>query len=338
MEQELTALGIPFERQELGNEVVTDGWNILARVPGKAKKKPFLFVFHLDTAAPGNHVEACVENGRIRSRGNSVLGADGKLAIALVMEAISRLREEGELNRPIEMLFTVCQEMGLQGARYADYSGIESEEALVIDHYVTGEVLMQTPARMNFNVELIGRAAHVIRSEEPGVNALMTAVEIIHQIPTGWINEDLRINVFDLVSLSPFNAIPKYARFDVEVRCFGQKTLKKAREDIRRIAETTAEQMGCKCNLREELSVPEADFSGNTDMLKRLETIYQKTGIPMVPARSFGVLDATWTSQLGIRTVPLGLNIFHSHSTREYVVVKDLKKMFELVENIIRYF
>lgn len=27
-------MGIPFERQELGNEVVTDGWNILARVPG----------------------------------------------------------------------------------------------------------------------------------------------------------------------------------------------------------------------------------------------------------------------------------------------------------------
>lgn len=338
MEQELAALGVPFERQELGNEVVTDGWNILARVPGKSKANPFLFVFHLDTSAPGNHVEAYVENGKIQSRGNSVLGADGKLAIALVMEAISRLQEEGERNRPIEMLFTVCQEMGLQGAKYADYSKIESEEALVIDHYVTGEVLVQTPARMNFNVELIGRAAHVIRSEEPGVNALMTAVEIIHQIPTGWINEDLRINVFDLVSLSPFNAIPKYARFDVEVRCFGQKTLQKAREDIRRIVETTAEQMGCKCNLREELSVPEADFSGNTDMLERLEVIYRKTGIPMVPARSFGVLDATWTSQLGIRTVPLGLNIFHSHSTREYVVVEDLKKMLELVENIIRYF
>ncbi len=41
-------MGIPFERQELGNEVVTDGWNILARIPGRSGKKPFLFVFHLD--------------------------------------------------------------------------------------------------------------------------------------------------------------------------------------------------------------------------------------------------------------------------------------------------
>ena len=212
MEQELAGMGIPFERQELGNEVVTDGWNILARIPGRSGKKPFLFVFHLDTAAPSNQVEVCVEGGCIRSKGSSVLGADGKLAIAVVMEAVERLMQEGEINRPIELLFTVCQELGLHGAKYADYSRIESEEAIVIDHYVTGEVLTRTPARLYMNVELIGRAAHVIRNEEPGVNALLTAVEIIHQIPVGRLNDNLSINVFDLVSLSPSNAVPKYAR------------------------------------------------------------------------------------------------------------------------------
>ena len=107
MEQELDGMGIPFERQELGNEVVTDGWNILARVPGRSGKKPFLFVFHLDTAAPSNHVEVRIEDGCVRSIGNSVLGADGKLAIAVVMEAVGRLMQEGELNRPIELLLSL---------------------------------------------------------------------------------------------------------------------------------------------------------------------------------------------------------------------------------------
>lgn len=96
MERELTELGIPFERQELDHQIVTDGWNILAKVPGKPDKKPFLFVFHLDTVVPGNNVESYIENGRIQSRGNSVLGADGKLAIAVVMEAVSRLLRAGE--------------------------------------------------------------------------------------------------------------------------------------------------------------------------------------------------------------------------------------------------
>lgn len=50
---------------------------------------------------------------------------------------------------------------------------------------------MRTPARLYMNVELIGRAAHVIRNEEPGINALLTAVEIIHQIPVGRISDKI---------------------------------------------------------------------------------------------------------------------------------------------------
>lgn len=338
MEKELEQMGIPFERQYLGNEVVTDGWNILARVPGKEGERPFLFVFHLDTATPGNPVKSYVEDGRIQSRDNSVLGADGKLAIAVVLEAISRLKEAGESHRPMELLFTVCQELGLHGARYADYSRIESEEALVIDHYVTGEVLVRTPSRLRIGVELIGRAAHVIRNEEPGINALKAAVEIIGQIPIGRIHDNLSINVYDLVALSPSNVVPKYSRFDVEIRCFGDPIREEIRTRIRKIVEQTAEKYGCKYQYKEEQDVPEADFGRNTDLLNRLELIYEKTGIPMVKARSFGVLDSTWTDRLGIRTVPLGLNIYHSHSAREYVVVEDVKKMLELAENIIRYF
>ncbi len=338
MENELKHMGIPFERQMLGNEVVTDGWNILARVPGERGKKPFLFVFHLDTATPGNPVKSYIEDGRIQSRDNSVLGADGKLAIAVVMEALSRLKERGESHRPIELLFTVCQELGLHGSKYADYSGIESEEALVIDHYVTGEVLVRTPSRLRISVELMGRSAHVIRNEEPGINALKAAVEIIQKIPTGRINENLSINVYDLVALSPSNVVPRYARFDVEIRSFGDDVREQIRQEVRRTVEKTAAKLECRYNYREDQDVPEADFSRNTDMLKRLEVIYEKTGIPMVKARSFGVLDATWTERLGIRTIPIGFNIYHSHSAREYVVVEDVEKMLQLAENIIRYF
>lgn len=339
IEKELTSMDIPYTRQELGNEVVTDGWNILAKVPGQAGKSPFLFVFHLDTAPPSNHVEAYVEDGRILSRGTSVLGADGKLAIAVVLEIISHARKSGTLNRPIEMLFTVCQEVGLHGTKYADYSAIESEEAIVIDHYVTGEVLLQTPSRHYIHVELIGQGSHVIHDNgQKEGNALTAAVDIIHQIPVGRINENLNINIFDLVSLSASNIMPKHSRFDVEVRCFGDATRKEIYQRIHSIAEETAVRMNCRCSIQEELDIPEADFSANADMLKRLDTIYRHSGITMKTVRSFGVMDSTCTNQLGIRTVPIGLNIYHSHSAREYVAVQDIEQMLELIKNIILEF
>ena len=80
--------------------------------------------------------------------------------------------------------------------------------------------------------------------------------------------------------------------------------------------EETTERMGCKCNIREGRDVPETDFSENTDMLERLASIYSRSRLSVIPAGSFGVLDATCINQLGIRTVPIGFNIYHSQCKR----------------------
>ena len=338
IEQELARSDIPFERQYLSSEVITDGWNILAKAPGRKDKKPLLFIFHLDTTPPGSHVEPYLENGRIMSRGNSVLGADGKLPIAVVLEAVSQLKAAGESGRPLELLFTVCQELGMQGTRYADYSKIESEEALVPDHYVTGEVLLQTPARYYIHVELTGNSSHVIHDLDLSGNALAAAVQIIHQIPVGRVSENLNINIFDLVSLSSSNIVPGHARFDMEIRCFGKDVWEKISDKVQKTADLTAEQLNCRCPLRMEKDVPEADFSANADMIRRLQAVYERSGIPMKLARSFGFMDSTYTNQIGIRTLPIGLTIHHSHSVREYVVEEDMKTMLELIKNIIRDF
>ena len=338
MEQELDALQIPHKRQMLDSRVITDGWDIFARYPGNRKKKPLLILLHMDTTAPGNQVNSIITEGKITSSGNSVLGADGKLAIALFLESISQMNEAGESIRPLELLFTVCQELGSYGGKYADYSCAESEEALIPDHYVTGEVLLRTPARHFIHVELIGQGAHVIRQDEPGVNALETVVKILHQIPMGQVDENLRINVFDLVSLSQSNAVPGHARFDMEVRTFGTEKWEQVSEKICCIIAETARMSGCRCNIRKECDFPESDFSVNGDMLKRLEHIYEHVGIPMKRTRSFGVMDATCTQQIGIRSIPIGLSIYHSHSTCEYVVIDEMKKMLQLVKQILREF
>ncbi|MFR3751641.1 MAG: hypothetical protein ACLTW9_03435 [Enterocloster sp.] len=88
MEQELAGMGIPFERQSWAVRWWTDGWNILARIPGRSGKNPFLFVFHLDTAAPSNHEVQWKAGIRVKA---AYWGLDGKLAIAVVMEARAAL-------------------------------------------------------------------------------------------------------------------------------------------------------------------------------------------------------------------------------------------------------
>lgn len=338
IEHELHQLSIPYERQELGPEVVTNGWNILAKTKGKPHLKPLLLVFHMDTVAPGNNIEPYVENGILQSRGSTILGADGKLAIALVLHSIEKQMESGMRGRPLELLFTVCQEMGLQGSKYADYSKIDSEEAVVIDHYVTGEILARTPSVIQMNVELIGREAHVIVDAASGINALQSAAEIVSRLPLGRVNDNLNVNVSNFVSISRTNIIPKYARFDLEIRSFGNEQFERTIADVKRIIYGIAKQSHCECKVNENIMVHETFFDENTDMIERMKHVYDLAGIEMKIAKSFGYLDASCTNNLGIRTIPVGISIHNTHSARECVYLEDLGVMERLTDAIITAF
>ena len=69
----------------------TDGYgNLVAKIPAKGStvEEPVLFGVHGDTVKPGQDIEPVLENGIIRSKGETILGADDKAGIAELVEAI----------------------------------------------------------------------------------------------------------------------------------------------------------------------------------------------------------------------------------------------------------
>lgn len=69
----------------------------------------------------------------IFSGGDTILGGDDKSGIAAVMEAVQVITERGLDHRPIEILFTVQEETGLNGSRGADLSVVRSRYSLAVD-------------------------------------------------------------------------------------------------------------------------------------------------------------------------------------------------------------
>ena len=88
---------------------------------------------HTDTVTPGAAVTPVERDGVIYSDGTTILGSDDKSGIAEIIEAVTRLKESGEKNRPVEVLFSLSEEVGMLGSRYADYGKIKSKTALVLD-------------------------------------------------------------------------------------------------------------------------------------------------------------------------------------------------------------
>ena len=170
MEEELTSLGLHWERQEIGEMFGSNGWNLHAILPGTGA--PLLLCAHMDTVAPGYGISPILRDGVIYSDGTTILGSDDKAGIAAAMEAVQTIVEKGLPHRPIEFLLTICEENGILGSKYADYSKIISKEAIVLDNEDVGHLVNQAAAYMKIHFSIQGKSAHAGVSPESGIHAL----------------------------------------------------------------------------------------------------------------------------------------------------------------------
>lgn len=335
IEQELGRLGIPFVRQEIGSELGSNGWNILAFLEGEAEKPPLLFDLHMDTVTPGDNICPTVEEGIIRSDGSTILGADGKASIAIVLEALEQILESGVQHRTVELLFTICQEAGAAGARLADCSQLHSQNAIVMDHTTLGELVCESPACSVLHIEVFGQTAHAAMEPQNGINALKAAARIVDQIQVGQVDEDSIINIGDFVSLTRTNVIPAYARFDLEVRSLRKELLRKHMNGVEEVVKTVCGQAGCTYAIRMERIVDRAKFGTDTPLISEIRQAFAQAGIESRPVRTFGYCDAAYLCQQGIQAVNIGPGIQNLHSTKEHISVYDLTCMVGIVSTLI---
>ena len=111
IEDELKALGLEVIIDPVGPPCGSDGYNIIAKLPGTGE--PLLFCAHLDTVALGKGIRPIVEDGIIRSPGMHPGRVDSPACRR--MEALQVIVENNLPHRPIEVLFTICEE-GLLGS------------------------------------------------------------------------------------------------------------------------------------------------------------------------------------------------------------------------------
>src|SRR5207244_13095460 len=119
--------------------------NLSAHVPGTVGARALLLCAHRDTVEPGAGVKPSVEVDVIRSDGTTVLGGDDKSGVAIVCECVRACRERGLRHPPLDVVFTICEEVGLLGARHLDFGRIRARSGLVFDSDAVGFAFPRAP-------------------------------------------------------------------------------------------------------------------------------------------------------------------------------------------------
>ena len=215
---ELRGLGLEVQEDGSGPEAGSESGNLLARVPGPAERT-ILLCAHLDTVVPQAPIEPELDDGRWQNARDGILGADNKAAVAVILEVARHAVEQGA---PVglELLFTVCEENALRGAKAFDVGRLRSGFGYVFDHATAiGEVVVASPSYYRLDAEFRGAAAHAGIRPEDGRSAIAAAARAVADMRLGRIDPETTANVGRIEGGSAsLNVVPERCRIEAEAR------------------------------------------------------------------------------------------------------------------------
>ncbi len=210
-----------------------DCGNLIIRFAGNdSSKAGVFFSCHMDTVQPGEGVRVARHGDIFTSAGDTILGGDDKSGIAAIIETLMLLRESGAKHGPIEVILTVCEEVGLLGAKHLDYSQIRSPYGYALDSSGINRVVIGAPAANKFKITVQGVAAHAGLNPEDGISAIQVAAKAIATLRLGRLDEESTAN-FGLINGGvATNIIPDSLTIAGEVRSHSLAKLEKYSKDI----------------------------------------------------------------------------------------------------------
>jgi tripeptide aminopeptidase len=215
--EELRGLGVEVTEDAAAGPARAGAGNLIARVPGK-EDRWVSFFSHLDTVPHEGPIEVTDENGVFRSRGDTILGADNKAAVTVLMELAARhVADPAPLG--LELIFSVAEEDGLRGAKELDISALRAPFGFVLDHATPiGEVIVAAPTYKRLEADFTGHEAHAGINPEDGHSAIAAAAAAVAGMKLGRLDEETTANVGIIDGGTASNVIPGHCRILGEAR------------------------------------------------------------------------------------------------------------------------
>jgi len=336
--QRLKQLGVASYMDEAGNSFGGNSGNIRAKINGNKKFPSIFLCSHLDTIQPTKHLNHVHENGMIKTDGTTILGGDDRAGVAVILEILHLLKEQSLEHGTIEILFTVCEEAGMYGAKFVERSEFEAEYGFVFDCQASpGNYIVEAPGAYSFTAVVKGCSAHAAVSPEKGIHAIQIASNAISRLKLGRWAETGMINVGTIHGGTSINIIPDQVEITGETRNANEDELMSQIAYIKSTFETAAKEMGGSVEIIFTEKYPGYQFVGNEVVLDVVRRGISKAGFEPIDIKYPGGSDANILNKKGLTTVNLGVGFKNAHSFQECIAVEDLVAAATIGFNIVKH-
>jgi tripeptide aminopeptidase len=271
----------------------------------------------------------------ITGDGTSVLGADNKAAISVIMTLLSRLGPD-DLHGDIHVAFVPDEEIGMRGAKALDLDRFACDFAYTIDCCDLGEVVVENFNAASVDILFSGISAHPMSAKGVLVNPLLMAADFVGFFDRGRMPEHSsgREGFFwfrDLV------ANDNTARMTVLIREFDRAELERCKRYVRSVAKQLGnhyptgrirvQMEDMYHNMAEGLAVDNRSTNFLLDAMKNVGV--EPKFIPMRGGTDGAVLTAR-----GVPTPNFFTGANNFHSMFEFLPIPAFEKSFQVASAI----
>jgi len=309
--------------------------NVIGKLNGQGN--PLFLNTHLDTVEPGRNITPIIKDGKVITDGTTVLGADPKAGIAIILESIQSIVEEKKNRPPLEIVFTREEETTFGGSINLDYSQLTAKHGIVFDgDEEVNNIFVSSPTLWTIDGEIIGRGAHAGVAPEKGISAIEISAKIINKFKLGRLDEETTCNIGLITGGTVRNAVPEKVTFAGEIRSRNSLTLQNVIAELKAVADKIA-SLYPEAKITMTFTKDSEGFVifNKNKLIKKASAVLGKMNLSTKLKNSGGASDANVFFTKGIQTIVMGTGVYEPHTTKEYLVISQMVTAAQFGEKFI---
>lgn len=365
LEKELQALGLKAEMDEFGY--------VYAELPANTSKEgvpPVCFCSHVDTApdcsgtnvkpilhkayggqdivlpddpsqilrtADSPYLSKCIGHDIITASGNTLLGADDKSGVAVIMQAVEYLVNNPSVKHgPVKIVFTPDEEVG-KGTAKIDVKRIGADYAYTLDGGEAGSLEDETFSADGASIVVHGVIVHPGYAKDKLKNAIKILSEIIDELPKNEWSPETTDGKQGFVHPVSISGIAEKATADFIVRDFSTNALALHHNRLRMIAESVVARypgVSMEYKAREQYRNMKDILVQHPHVVDYAAEAIRRSGLSLIQESIRGGTDGSRLSYMGLPCPNIFTGMQNIHSKLEWISVQDMAKAAETIVHL----
>lgn len=335
--QRFQALGLTILEDDTKGQTGLGANNFVARLKGVEGIEPIFFSSHMDTVSPGQGIRPREKDDRIESDQTTILAADDKAGIAIMLELIKRIQEQRIQHGPIEFILTAGEEVGLLGAKAVDMAMLEATYGYVLDNGgPVGGIITTSPSMYRLDVSVTGRAAHAGLEPEKGISAIEVVAQAISRMKLGRIDHETTANIGQINGGTAMNVVMERLEFVAEVRSFNHHKCLEHVKMMETLLNEEVTKYGAKLDFQATPLITGYHFEETHPLVVHAKTCLEVVGRHARFERSGGGTDANVFNEKGKHVVNVSIGYEEIHTVNEYILIEEFEHAVNFALELVR--